>query len=287
MAIGNILVAFSGNDRDAAALRTALRLARRYSCHVDALHANLDPRDAVAFAGEGMTAAMIEQIMAAAENESAQALSRARQRFNLELKSAAVMESRVPPPTVEPSAFLVVAPGREDELMAERGRLADLIVVARPSPSDEAISTLTLDACLRDTGRMVLVMPDGAPEFGRQVAIGWNGSIEAGRAVGAALPFLAAADRVTVLSVEEGRSYGPQGAAVVEYLAWHGISARAEVLTAGPFGSGRALLNRVAEINADFLVMGAYTRGHMRRLLFGGVTGEVLAHIPVPVLMLH
>ena len=125
---------------------------------------------AVAFAGEGMTAAMIEQIMAAAESESAQALNRARQRFTQEIKSASVIESRVPPATVEPSAYLVVAPGREDELMAERGRLADLIVVARSAPNDEAISSLTLDACLRDTGRLVLVMPDVAPEFGRHVA---------------------------------------------------------------------------------------------------------------------
>lgn len=287
MAIGNILVAFSGNDRDVVALRAALRLARRYSCHVDALHASMDPRDAVAFAGEGMTAAMIEQIMAAAENEGAQALNRARQNFTKELKTAAVMESRVPPATVEPSAYLVVAPGREDELMAERGRLADLIVVARGSSSDEAVSTLTLDACLRDTGRLVLVMPEVAAEFGRHIAIGWNGSIEAGRAVGAALPFLAAADRVTVLSVEEGRSYGPQGTAVVEYLAWHGITARAQVLNTSPFGSGRALLSGLADIQADLLVMGAYTRGQMRRLIFGGVTGEVLASTPVPVLMLH
>jgi nucleotide-binding universal stress UspA family protein len=74
---------------------------------------------------------------------------------------------------------------------------------------------------------------------------------------------------------------------VVDYLAWHGISARAEVLTAGPFGSGRALLSGVTGIQADLLVMGAYTRSHMRRLIFGGVTGEVLANTPVPVLMLH
>jgi nucleotide-binding universal stress UspA family protein len=35
------------------------------------------------------------------------------------------------------------------------------------------------------------------------------------------------------------------------------------------------------------LVMGAYTRSRMRRLIFGGVTSEVLEHTEVPVWMVH
>jgi len=39
--------------------------------------------------------------------------------------------------------------------------------------------------------------------------------------------------------------------------------------------------------NCDLLVMGAYSRSHMRRLIFGGVTAEVLARAEMPVLMSH
>ncbi|MEE8544225.1 MAG: universal stress protein, partial [Alphaproteobacteria bacterium] len=38
---------------------------------------------------------------------------------------------------------------------------------------------------------------------------------------------------------------------------------------------------------ADLLVMGAYTRSRVRRLIFGGVTREVLEGADIPLLMAH
>ena len=65
-------------------------------------------------------------------------------------------------------------------------------------------------------------------------------------------------------------------------------------MTAGPFGVGRALLAKLDAENAtpdatkcDMLVMGAYSHNQMRRLIFGGVTAEVLAQTPVPALMVR
>jgi len=46
-------------------------------------------------------------------------------------------------------------------------------------------------------------------------------------------------------------------------------------------------MNEANKFNADFIVMGAYTRGRLRRLLFGAVTGEVLDKCTLPVLMAH
>ncbi|MBT3701538.1 MAG: universal stress protein, partial [Alphaproteobacteria bacterium] len=47
------------------------------------------------------------------------------------------------------------------------------------------------------------------------------------------------------------------------------------------------LMSAVRDENADLLVMGAYTRSRLRRLIFGGVTGDVLKNSPVPVLLAH
>ena len=52
-------------------------------------------------------------------------------------------------------------------------------------------------------------------------------------------------------------------------------------------GPGKALLRITQDLNADMLVLGAYSRSQMRRLIFGGVTAEVLNRSPIPALMTH
>lgn len=58
-----------------------------------------------------------------------------------------------------PSAGWRETTGREDEMTAWRGRLADLIVVGRPTAESEAPSILTLNATVFESGRPVLVAP--------------------------------------------------------------------------------------------------------------------------------
>jgi nucleotide-binding universal stress UspA family protein len=135
------------------------------------------------------------------------------------------------------------------------------------------------------------VVPPGTKgKFGGpiSIAVAWNGSIEASRAVAFAMSYLAAAEKVTILSVEEGRTSGPSGEELVAYLQCHGINATSRVLAdAGGRGAGQALLSEVAAVGADMMVMGAYSRSRMRRLIFGGVTSEVLNKTEIPVLMMH
>lgn len=51
-------------------------------------------------------------------------------------------------------------------------------------------------------------MPDGWAEarIGARIVIAWNGSREVRRAVNDAMPFLAAAAQVTILTVDDARS---------------------------------------------------------------------------------
>ena len=134
----------------------------------------------------------------------------------------------------------------------------------------------------------VAVVPPRPPaELCRRVAIAWNGTVEAGRAIAAALSLLAGAARILVLSVGEEGKPGSAARDVVEYLAWHGIEAAAETLEASPRSVAGVLLEAASAASTDLLVMGAYTRSRLHRLIFGGVTREVLEGAEIPVLMAH
>lgn len=288
-----ILVPLTDHPSDPDCLRVALRLGQRWGSHVQALYTAVDSREAVAFLGEGMTAGMIEKVMEASASDCRVRGSRCQALFEQAVNAVGAPRRTEPPPirAGEPqsaySAAYDHAVGREDEIVAERGRMADLIVMPRPTP--EVGPSPVLEAALRDTGRPVFVVPPGTvPDgFGRRVAVGWNGSIECTRALTAALPFLSTASEVHILGVEPERNFGPSPEAVVEYLAWHQVPAAHRIVLRDPAGPGKALLRVAKDLDADMLVLGAYSRSHMRRLIFGGVTAEVLARSPIPALMMH
>ncbi|MCW5751795.1 MAG: universal stress protein [Alphaproteobacteria bacterium] len=287
MAIRRILAPLSGAQSDEAALDCAFHVARRCEAHLDGLVTSVDSRDAVAFVGEGMTSAMIDQIMSAAEKEAREREARAGQLFE-RIRQRHQFPLAERPAASGVSARLLRRTGREDDIVAEQGRLADLIVAAKPPQQEEEHPSLALEAGLRETGRLVLVVPGPLPErIGQRIAIAWNGSVEVGRAVAYARQFLREAEKVVVLSVAEESPYGPPAEDAVEYLAWHGITATSAALPAGERTQGQTLLSAAREQGCDMMVMGAYTRSHMRRLIFGGVTGAVLTETTIPVLMTH
>ena len=272
-----------------APLDAALTVGNRLGAHIEALHVSIDPRDSVAYVGEGMTSAMIEDVMASAEQEANERRDRALGRFEETCQKNDVPQSSAPGENGKATAEFVQVVGREEDYVASRGRLADLIVAGR-SDSDEDVSpSATLETALMDTGRPVLVVPPGesVDHLGSAIAIAWNGSVESARAVSASLHFLGEAEKVIVLEVEEAGKHGPSAEDVVGYLAKHGITASSRDIRASAGSVSDNLLTAVREEKVDLLVMGAYTRSRLRRLIFGGVTGEILENAPIPVLLAH
>jgi hypothetical protein len=93
--------------------------------------------------------------------------------------------------------------GRESEVVAEHGRLFDLIVIGRTTADKHARWQATCEAALFESGRPVLLAPAQPPKsIGDSVVVAWNGSTETARSVALAMPLLTAASRVVVLSVE-------------------------------------------------------------------------------------
>lgn len=270
--VKNILAVVSDADSGQRVLTTALQAAAHLGAHVDALHVRTDPLAGMPITGETMSAPMIDEMTKAAERSSAARAAKVRAMFDSAVGTSA--------------ATWIEDEGFEDQIVAQRACRADMIVVAPPT-DDDGTSSDTLSAALMQTGRAVLTAPVSASALAfKRVAIFWNGSAEATRSVAAALPFLKKAQQVTVLRVEEEEWYAPTDD-LEAYFKHHGIAVTiAEVMPKGA-RTDEALLSAAVATNADLLVMGAYTRSKLRQLILGSVTGYVLDHAKLPVLLCH
>ena len=165
-----------------------------------------------------------------------------------------------------------------------RGRRADLIVIARPSPDDDSQIRAGFRAALLHTDRPVLVVPPGWSEpFGSNVAIAWRDDGRAVKTVIPALRFLSGASQVHVLAGVRGDA---ARLPVPRVFQDRGIAVSVHALPVKP-RFGRILLEKAHSLRADLLVMGAYSRSRWREIVFGGMTQFVLEHADLPVLMRH
>ncbi|MEX2008786.1 MAG: universal stress protein [Dongiaceae bacterium] len=288
MAIKRILAPLDGGADDAAVLTCAAAAARRLDAHIDALHVRPDPAGALHYLTRGLsvTGGMKQSIVEAAQRAAGETAARARAAFDEFCVANAIPIVPSPPPPDGVSAAWHEEIGKESVVVATRGRLADLIVLARPR--QETPAPLTLEAALMESGRPVLVTPPTPPkQLGGNIAIGWNGSVEAASAVAAALPFLAAADKVTVLTTREQRKAAASAAELAEYLGWHGIEAPARMFETGAQSIGEALLAEARTLKVDLLVLGGYGHSRSWELVLGGVTRHVLAASAMPVFLAH
>src|SRR5271166_3770456 len=146
--------------------------------------------------------------------------------------------------------------GSAPALVSRRARFFDLIVLGRSERVVNQPHTDVIEQTLVNSGRPVLLAPSTPPtNVGEAVAVGWNGSAEATRALAASLPFLVGARIVSLITV--GDKHQESAAALIEYLAWHGIKGQHRHVPSIP-GTvpGQQLLSTAREEDADLLVMG-------------------------------
>ena len=193
------------------------------------------------------------------------------------------------------SAEWRTASGYPAGMAAMHGRYADLIVMGQLDAYDSQAGLLRArpEEVTMLAGRPVLVVPFTGhfERLGARVLVGWDASREAARAVRDAMPLLARAEAVTVLTIDAEQSpfgHGEiPGADIALYLARHGVNAEVERTVSAGIGVGNTLLSRAADYEANLLVMGAYGHSRVRELLLGGVTRTVLTSMTLPVLMSH
>ena len=286
MAIRKLLLPLTGTEAGESALATALIAARRWDAHVAALHVRIDARDVATLAGEGLSGAMIEEMMSATEKEANERSRAVRAMFDRFVAAHGVVVEQPRPGLDCASAYFSAVVGREEEVVAQQARLSDLIVVPHPEGADETSSSEALHAVLFDSGRPVLIAPHVAPStIGTRVCIGWNGTAESAAAVGAAIPWLQRADAVRILTAEGYQRRGPGAAELAAYLALHGVHPEITQFRPVDGSVGAGLLAAAMEFHADLLTMGAYSHSRLRQLILGGVTRHVLERARLPVMM--
>jgi nucleotide-binding universal stress UspA family protein len=281
-----ILIPVRGDGKGEGVLDHGLALGRRFNAHLEAIHCRQRPQDMLPYAGN-VPSAVRQQVL-----DSARALADEEERRVKALfedycrrHAIAVVEKPRDAPRDRPSASWSEATGTQAAVVAVRGRLADVIAVAQPDHR-LGIGFNTLEAALLETGRLVLLCPPlPVSEIGRHVAIAWSGTVEAASAVAAAMPILAAADRVTVLTARTGTAVDLGPEALGDHLASHGVGAEIRSLDARPTAVAQGLLAAAKEAGADVLLMGAYGHNRRRELVMGGVTKHITDHADLPVLL--
>jgi nucleotide-binding universal stress UspA family protein len=288
MSYRSILVPVAQPDSAASALEAAFLVARRFAGHVSALHVMPDLANPVT---HGLIATRMSLDAATSDFRKFKgSAERELQRQGIALKrlfDAAAGRAGAPLRDIGDavaglSASWREATGFESELVARLGRIYDLTVIARGSSHD------TVQAALLETGRPMLLTPPAAPEtLGDTVLLAWNASPQAARAAASALPFLRSAARVVVMSVGNGPEPAPSAHELAGALAWHGITAEARRIEQGSRRVRDILLVEASEMDANLLVIGAYSHSRLRQVVFGGVTEHMLDYAELPVLMAH
>jgi nucleotide-binding universal stress UspA family protein len=165
--------------------------------------------------------------------------------------------------------------------LVEASRGADLIVEG--GAAEPTRGTLYLADAARvivTSGRPVLFAPPGGAYCSaRQILVAWKDTREARRALADALPFLKRAEDVVVLELcqtadTDGAEHRTRE--VAEFLARHGIDARAEAEPCDDRDVFEKLEDRAERLGADLVVAGAYGHTRLGEWVFGGVTRALL-----------
>lgn len=274
--IRELLVPISGSGPDRQALATAAELAKRHQAHLAVL-VTVPLYVPPGFEWGAFPADLYARMHDAAREHGSRTGAWVRET----LAGAGVPgEVRVVETQLLPAA----------RMAALHARHADLAVVA--CPAQDGPDDVFLDL-LFDSGRPVLVVPDGKPRAAatEHVVVAWQPSREAARAVHDALPLLQAARSVDLLvvdpRVDEGRHGAVPGADIAAHLARHGVRVTAVAVPSAGETVAQRILRHTVESGADLLVAGAYSHARLREMVLGGVTRTLLAACPVPVLFSH
>jgi nucleotide-binding universal stress UspA family protein len=288
MSLKSILAVVGGEDDGRRVLELAASLTVSYAAHMEAFHVSSTRPSGLPDVPPEFSPQLREETRVMLLARSSEREQRAHSLFEEICRRHALVHAEPLAPAATLTARWHAIAGDAATHVAERGRVFDLIVVdprggATGEPSDRSV-----ESALFGTGRPVLLAASSAPAglFQRPL-VAWNRGLLAARALAAALPLLERARRAVIVYAETQAKAGPSPEEAADYLARHGVHAEISRLAVGRESVGAMLLRAARDANADLLVMGAAYRSRVRELLFGGVTGHMLRHASIPVLMAH
>jgi nucleotide-binding universal stress UspA family protein len=276
--IADILVCLEGSPSGVRASEVAIDVARRLEAALVGL-AIVDEPDIHAREATGIGGSSYKQQRDEVLLEDAQAQAKAL----LEAFTESCRAAGVPSSALERR-------GRPDTTILKEIQGHDLTVLGRHAnfrfeTTDD--DRQTRDTILRKAGTPVLVVPEGSIAAGPGVLVAYDGSMASRRAlVSFANSGLGDDCPVHVAAVDD------DGATAWEIASKGCLLLREHEIRAQPhnlvstLSIAEALLERRAKVDAGLIVLGAYTRSRLSRMIWGSVTDEMLAKTVVP-LYLH
>jgi nucleotide-binding universal stress UspA family protein len=271
----DLLVHVDGSSAGRQRLQFAVTLARRMGARLSGIHVTPPPDVPLKFKPSHIASAAAEIAL----------------KLALDARAAATLFTEETKQRLEGACWFEAA-GNVVEGICEKARYADLVIVGQyewqaplethPLPIAHALSL--------QCGRPVLVVPaDMQSSAFDRVAIAWDGSRQAVRAVHDALPVLRQSRSVDIVEIvsSSAENYGVDAKRLTEHLANHGVEVVADILRGTTLKEHEALRKLVELGCYDLLVMGSYSKPRWVELLFGGASWSVLTSSMIPVLVSH
>ena len=297
MSIKTIVCAFGGEAYELNALSSALSLARASHAVLRVVHIAAPPLlpdvmgigayASVAY-GDGEVVDMLE-----ADERQLTAEAETLTRDYCESYGVPLRTQAEPVVMGQAQAYFRAEEGDIRVELPRHALTADLIVTGYDNRPDGDLSSVV--AGLFDASKPVLAIPRNpgvtlSPTgFARTVALAWDGSLAASRALREAVPHMIHAEKVYMVRVQGGDDSGNAESddLVKAYLASHCLSAEVAVTDRGHRSVGEALLAKAEALGANLLVMGAYGHSHIGEMMWGGATDYVVKHTRIPLLLAH
>ena len=273
--IKTILVPAAGSDRDLSVFGSALAVARTFDAHLDFLYTRLDAVTISAMvSSEATSAKLIADLIERVETEAEQRERQAKPLFESFCRREGLIVVETPAGLSTVSAAWHREIGCESYWVTEYARASELLVIARPDDG-KTMSPETLENALLNSGRPLLIPASEpisvVPDI---VVIAWKATPETARAVTAAMPFLAVAKQIVIMTVAEDETRSEEEVAswLMAGFRWHGFPVSVRCLEPNTDGPAETMLAAARE-EAALLVMGGYGHSRLRERIFGALPG--------------
>lgn len=290
MCISSIMAIVDGELGSTVTMQTALRIGKTFDAHT-ALVQVLPP---LAVCVPLYCEVQEQRVVDLLQDQSITLQEQQRERFELLYEDTVVKEGILSiantdqPKMLQFSATKMMITGHENQEVASRGRLFDIIVLPPASELPGGAKSATLEAALMDTGRPVLLASRETDfKMGQHVTIAWDGSRHAAASIRNALPIIQRAEQVDIVHAACDEVPSNSTESVASYLSLHGVEARNYECFANGAHPSDVIMQSAINNDSAIIVMGAHGISLDNDRACGSVAERIIEQSPVPVFLSH
>jgi nucleotide-binding universal stress UspA family protein len=254
-----IMAPLSGGEGDARALAAAAVVAKAFDAEIAGVFAPADVSDLMPWMGDAYSGAVQPSALDSLRQAAAAGEASAR----------AVFEQ-----VDHPNKRFIALDSPVWAALAMEARLSDLVVFDDAPARGRGALAETFQQIIAGEQRPTLVARAGLKIDGI-AAVAWDGGKEASRAVRTAIPLLAKAASVVILSAPAASPRKSDPKALQHFLAARGVASMIELLP-DTGDAAPSLLRAAKSTGANLLVAGAFGHPRLQEFIFGGSTRTFL-----------